>query len=350
MSRRRSLTVAACALALALPQAAAGASTAVPVTAAQARNMGLRTATATRATEAPLVTLPGVAAPPLNGRVVVSAPFAGTVVQVDVLEGQAVKAGQRLATVFSHDALRVSSELVAARAEAGRADAAAKRARILANEGIIAGARAEEAEARAAQARAMASENSRLLSSAGGATGKAGEYALRAPISGRISQLNLQPGGGVEAMAPAVVVDRDDRLWVEARLPAALIGKVKVGAGVDVGGVRGRVVAAGTSIDPRTRSAVLRAELPAGTGLAPGRAVQITVMGPAPAGSVQAPRSSLTRIDGRDAVFVRAADGYRPQFVTVQGLSRTSAVVTGLAAGAVVASAGVSQLKAAAGR
>ncbi|WP_293458454.1 efflux RND transporter periplasmic adaptor subunit [Phenylobacterium sp.] len=335
---------------MALPQIAASAPPAVPLTAAQARNMGLRTATATAATEAALATLPGVTTPPLNGRVIVSAPFAGTVVQVDVLEGQAVKAGQRLAVVYSQDALRVSSALVAAQAEARTAEAAARRARTLANEGIIAGARAEEAEARAAQARAMASENSRLLAGAGGGTGKAGEYALRAPISGHISQLSLQPGGGVEAMAPAIVVDRDDRLWVEARLPAALIGQVKVGAGVEVGGVRGRVVAAGTAIDPRTRSAVLRAELPPGTGLAPGRAVQLTVMGSAPAGSVAVPRSSLTRLDGRDAVFVRASDGYRPQIVTVQGVSRTLAVVTGLAPGAVVASAGVSQLKAAAGR
>ncbi|WP_374571519.1 efflux RND transporter periplasmic adaptor subunit [Phenylobacterium sp.] len=350
MSRRRNWALAASVLALALPFAAAAAPASVQVTAAQARNMGLRTTAAAPAAEAALATLPGVATPPLNGRVIVSAPFAGTVVQVDVLEGQPVKAGQRLATVFSQDALRVSSELISAQAEARAANAAAKRTRTLAEEGIIAGARAEEAEARAAQARAMAAENSRLLASAGGSTGRAGEYALRAPIAGHVSQLNLQPGGGVEAMAPAIVIDRDEKLWVEARLPAALIGKVKVGAGVEVGGVRGKVVAAGTAIDPRTRSAMLRAELPAGTGLAPGRAVSVTVMGQAPAGAVSLPRASLTRIEGRDAVFVRAADGYRPQYVTVHGVSATHAVVSGLSAGTMVASAGVSQLKAAAGR
>lgn len=354
MSSRRYWAVAASALLLSLPQAAASAPALgpppVPVTAAQARNMGLRVATAKPATEAALATLPGVVTPPLNGRVIVSAPFAGTVVQVHVLEGEQVAAGQRLATVFSQDALRISSDLIAAQAQARAADAAARRARTLADEGIIAGARAEEAQARAAEARALAAQNGRLLSSAGGSAGRAGEYTLRAPIAGHVSQLALQPGGGLEAMAPAAVIDRDGRLWVEARLPAALIGKVKVGAGVEAAGVRGRVVAAGTAIDPRTRSAMLRAELPSGTGLPPGRAVSITVMGPAPAGAVAVPRASLTRIDGKDAVFLRTSAGYRAQTVAVHGLSRVDAVITGIAPGAVVASAGVSQLKTAAGR
>jgi cobalt-zinc-cadmium efflux system membrane fusion protein len=351
MSRRNSWAATACGLALALHSPAAlAAPVAIKLTPAQARSMGLKTATAVAATEAPLATLPATVTPPLNGRVVASAPFAGTVVQVDVLEGQSVKAGQRLAVLFSQDALRVASELAQARAEAGAANAAAKRARTLADEGIIAGARAEEAEARAAQGRALAGEKQRLLASAGGPTGRPGEYALRAPIAGRVSQLNLQPGGGLEAMAPAVVIDRDDRLWVEARLPAALIGKVVVGAAVEVEGQRGRVIAAGSAIDPRTRSAILRAELPRGLVLAPGRATTVTVMGKAPAGGVAVPRTSLVRLDGRDVVFVSSPEGYRTQIVSVLGVSSTLAVVTGLKPGTVVASTGVSQLKAAAGR
>lgn len=351
MSRRHYWAAGACGLALTLQALASQAAPAsIKLTPAQERSMGLRTAIVTTATQAPLATLPGTATPPLNGRVVASAPFAGTVVRVDVLEGQTVKAGQRLAVLFSQDALRVGSELAQARAEAGAANAAARRAGILAQEGIIAGARAEEARARAAQGQALVNEKQRLLASAGGSTGRPGEYALRAPIAGRVSQLNLQPGGGLEAMASAVVIDRDDRLWVEARLPAALIGRVLVGAPVEVEGQQGRVIAAGSAIDPRTRSSVLRAELPRGSSLVPGRATTITVMGPAAPGAVVTPRTSLVRLDGADAVFVKTLDGFRTQQVKVHGLSSTQAVVTGLKPGAIVASAGVSQLKAAVGR
>lgn len=351
MPRRHFWSAAVGALALwpaaPAPQAAPAA---VQLTAAQERGMGLRLATTRAATEAPVATLPATVAPPLNGRVVASAPFAGTVVRVDVLEGQSVRAGQTLAVLFSQDALRAASELARAQAEVRVASSAAKRTRTLAEEGVVAGARAEEAEARAAQAQALAAEYRRLLASAGGSTGRPGEYALRAPIAGHVAQMNLQPGGGLEAMAPAVVIDRDDKLWVEARLPAALIGKVKAGDAVEIGGRRGRVVAAGSSIDPRTRSAMLRAELPAGSGLVPGRTTSVTVMGKAPANAVLAPRGAVTRVEGRDAVFVKTVAGYRPQFVTIHGQSDTIAVVTGLAPGVQVAAAGVSQLKSAAGR
>lgn len=311
--------------------------------------MGLRTAVASPVSEAPVATLSATASPAMNGRMVAAAPFAGTVLRVDVLEGQSVRAGQALAVVFSQDALRVGAELAQAEAELRAADSAARRTRTLAAEGIIAGARAEEAGARAAHARAMVNEKRRLLSASGGG-GRAGEYVLRAPIAGRVSQLNLQPGAGVEAMAAAVVIDRSDRTWLEARLPAALAGKVSVGASVEAEGRRGRVVAVGSAIDARTRSVVLRAELPAGTDVIPGRAVWMTVSAKAPPGAVSVPRSAVVAVDGRDTVFARGASGYQPVPVTVVGQSRTTAVVTGLRAGAAVATAGVSQLKAAVGR
>lgn len=151
-------------------------------------------------------------------------------------------------------------------------------------------------------------------------------------------------------MAPAVVIDRDDRLWVEARLPANLIGKVMVGAPVEVEGQQGRVIAAGSAIDPRTRSAILRAELPRGSSLVPGRATSITVMGRAPAGGVTIPRPSLVRLDGRDTVFVKTLDGYRTQRGHRSRPLRHAGRGHRLEAGILVASAGVSQLKAAAGR
>ncbi len=311
--------------------------------------MGLRTAAASPVSETPVATVSAIAAPAMNGRMVAAAPFAGAVLRVDVLEGQSVRAGQPLALLFSQDALRVGAELAQAQAEMRAAESAARRARTLADEGIIAGARAEEAAARASQARAMASEKSRLLSAAGGG-GRSGEYVLRAPIAGRVSQINLQPGAGVEAMAPAVVIDRGGRTWLEARLPAAQAGRVSVGGAVEAEGRRGRVVAVGSAIDARTRSVVLRAELPPEAEVIPGRAVWMTVYAKAPPGAVSVPRAAVVAVNGQDTVFARSAAGYQPVPVRVEGVSRTVAVVTGLRAGAPVAISGVSQLKAAAGR
>lgn len=317
---------------------------------AQEKAMGLTFARAEPTTQAPLASLAASVTPPMNGRKIVAAPFAGMVMEVRVLEGQSVRAGAPLATLFSRDALSVSSELAQARAELNVAAAAARRTRTLAEEGIVAGARAEEAEARAAQARAMVNERQRLMSVAGGGGARPGEYVLRAPIAGKVARLDLQPGGAVEAMAMAAVIDRDDRLWLEARLPPALLGQVVVGAPVRVGQVDGKVIAVGSSIDPRTRSVVLRAEIGAGSGLVPGRTTNMTVMGPAPSGAVAVPKAALTQSGGRDVVFVRGPQGYLAQPVTVVGAAGDRAVVQGLSAGTTVVTSGVIQLKSAVGR
>ena len=308
--------------------------------------MGVVLATAKPASSAPLAAAPATVTPPLNGRRVVSSPFAGTVSRVHVLEGQTVKGGAPLVTLFSRDVLTISSELAQSQAELRVADAAARRAQLLASEGVIAGARAEEAQARAAQARALVNERRRLLSGGGGS----GEYVLRAPVAGRVAVLHAQPGGGLEAMAPAVTLDRADKLWIEARISPAIARKLQVGYGVRVGATSGRVVALGASIDPKTRSLPLRAELDGVADLAPGQAVSVILLAPAPAGAQSIPRSALLQAPDGAKVFVKTGSGYQAHPVAVVGVAGAEAVVTGLPTGARVAAAGAAQLKSALGR
>ena len=313
---------------------------------AQEAAMGVVLATAKPASSAPLAAAPATVTPPLNGRRVVSSPFAGTVSQVHVLEGQTEKGGAPLVTLFSRDVLTISSELAQSQAELRVADAAARRTQILASEGVIAGARAEEAQARAAQARALVNERRRLLSGGGGS----GEYVLRAPVAGRVAVLHAQPGGGLEAMAPAVTLDRADKLWIEARISPTIARKLQVGYSVRVGATSGRVVALGASIDPKTRSLPLRAELDGVADLAPGQAVSVTLLAPAPAGAQSIPRSALLQAPDGAKVFVKTGSGYQAHPVAVVGVAGAEAVVTGLPTGARVAAAGAAQLKSALGR
>ncbi|MDR7232752.1 cobalt-zinc-cadmium efflux system membrane fusion protein [Caulobacter sp. BE264] len=336
----------AAALATCLLSTSALAAGPMALSAAQEKAMGIVLATAKPASGAPLAALPGAITPPLNDRRVVAAPFAGTVTRIHVLEGQSVRAGAPLVTLFSREALTVSSELVQSQAELRVAEAAARRLQQLANEGVIAGARAEEAQARLAQARAMVNERRRLLSGAGGTSG---EYVLRAPIAGRVAAVTAQPGGGLEAMAPAVTLDRADRLWVEARVSPEIARKLKVGYRVQVGDIAGRIVALGASIDPKTRSLPLRAELDTAVGIAPGQTVTVTVLSPAPTGAQAIPRSALAQDSAGARVFVKTAAGYEARSVTVVGAAGAEAVVTGLFPGARVAASGAAQLKSALG-
>lgn len=320
----------------------------IKLTPAQERALGVRTVALVTASVQPLASIPGVFAPPPSGRAAVSAPFGGVVTQVAVVEGQAVRAGQVLASVFSREALVASAELGQTRAEADLAATTAARTRRLVEEGIVAGARATEADLRARAARALQSAKATSVQAAG--AGPSGRYALRAPFSGRIVSVQAAVGQGLEAMATAFIVDRQDRIQVEGVLPAALAGRVQPGARAVVEGVEGRVVAVGAAIDPKTRSLMVRAELPPRPAFIPGRATRLDLFGQASGGSVEAPRSAVTALNGRDVVFVRGPAGFTAVPVTVRGWSGDRAILSGpLATGAEVAIAGVSELKAKSG-
>ena len=151
-------------------------------------------------------------------------------------------------------------------------------------------------------------------------------------------------------MAPAVTLDRADKLWIEARISPAIARKLQVGYSVRVGATSGRVVALGASIDPKTRSLPLRAELDGVADLAPGQAVNVTLLAPAPAGAQSIPRSALLQAPDGAKVFVKTGSGYQAHPVAVVGVAGAEAVVTGLPTGARVAAAGAAQLKSALGR
>ena len=79
-------------------------------------------------------------------------------------------------------------------------------------------------------------------------------------------------------MAPAVVLDTSDELWVEAQLPAFLIGKARPGDIIHLSdGATGKVLSVGHTLDPKTRSAKLVGTIPVSAGLALGQMVTLSI-------------------------------------------------------------------------
>lgn len=263
-----------------------------------------------------------------------------------VVEGDSVRRGQALAVISSRDVLSLASDLARANARLGVASMNAGRLSQLDREGIIAGARADEARAIATEARVDVSEKSRILRLVNG-HGGSGTYTLVAPISGRVTAATIQTGSPVDGSTAPYVIDAADRYEVEAQLPERLIAKVRPGMAIRLGTLRGTVTAVGSTIDPATRSAMLKATLPAGSALVAGRATSIELFGPAPTGAVSVPTSAVTSLNGRDTVFVAAAGGYAARPVTAGGSSGgTTLLLSGVRAGEPVVSTGTSALKA----
>lgn len=316
----------------------------------QIAKLGIRLFAATRADVVPLAVLPAVIVPPPNARVAVAATFPGVVTRTMVVEGQAVRRGQVLAVIASRDVLMMGAELARSRARLGFAQSNAGRLAQLSREGVIAGSRADEAHATLREAQVDVSEKGRILSLAN-ASGNGGTYALIAPIAGRVTTASAQAGSPVDGTTAPYVIDAADRYEVDAQLPERLVGRVKPGMGVRLdGGVSGTVTSVGSTIDPATRSAKLKAGVAAAAGVTSGKTTTVTVFAPAPVGAVAVPANAVTRMNGSDVVYVRTPDGFLAHRVVRGGSGDgTVVIVSGLAIGDRVVIAGTSELKSLAG-
>jgi len=307
----------------------------------QARALGIRTAPLKAAAARSAASAPGVFTPRPQAREIVAPPFAGLVSKVLVLEGQAVRAGQPLAELISREAAAAAADRSAAAADLKLAQSEHARAAKLVQEGIVAGSRLEQAQARLEAARGLAASRS----SAGAGAAASGRYVLRAPFAGRVASVSAAPGQGLQALEAAFVIDRDGPIQVQANLPAALAGQVRVGDPARVEGANAKVVAIGSAIDPKTRAISLRVEMAAQPGFIPGRSTVVEVLSPGQ-GLLDAPRSALARVGGRPAVFVVVGETFKPTPVEVVSVAGDRAVLRGpLKAGASVAVVGVSELQ-----
>lgn len=326
------------------------ASTAAPGTiglgAAQIARLGIEFARAEVASAVPVAEVPATIAPPPNARVAVAAMIPGVVTRTMVVEGQQVRAGQPLAVVVSRDVLTMQAGMEQASARASVSQRNARRLDQLAREGVIAGSRADEAAAARREAEAELGEQRRTLALIN-AGRSGGSYTLTAPIAGTITRAGVQTGMPVDGTSAPYVIDAAGRYELTAQLPERLIGTIRPGMTVMLDGVSGTVTSVGATVEAETRSALLRARIPAAPGLVAGRATTATLLKPADGTAVAVPSAAVVIIDGRPVVFVRTPAGVVRRAVTSAGAAGGRTVLTaGVKAGEQVAIAGTSELKA----
>ena len=315
-----------------------------------AAGLAIESVAAREVDNVPLGSVPGTISLPPEARVAVTAPFAGAVVRVYVIEGQAVARGEALGLMRAAEPVQIGGDLARARSAATLAEARAKRLGQLADEGIIAQARADEAKAEWDQARASVAQFAKLASLGG--VSPDGTMTLRAPIAGRVSHVGVETGGGVDTVTAPFVVEAAGAYQIELQLPERLAQAVRPGMAVEIalggeggGPVGGTIIAVAPSLDPATRSVMARATIGAAPGVIAGRNVTVTILGSGR--GIAVPDRAVTRIGDKDHVFVRKGKAWEPRAVTVASRGGGLAVISaGLAAGEVVAASSVAELKA----
>lgn len=320
--------------------------------------LNIETARAEVARGVPLGSVPGRITLPPEARHAVTSPFPGAAIRVYVIEGQPVRRGAALALVRATQPVAISGDIARARAEVDVAQAQAARVGQLAEEGIVAQARADEAGARLNQARATLAEAQRLAALSG--TGPDGNMTLRAPIGGRVAHVGIDTGEMVGDGPAPFIIEAAGPLRVELQLPERLARQVRPGMAVEVqlpgdgdgdAAVGGQILSVAPSIEAETRSVMATASISSTPGLVSGQNVMVVISGTGEGDGdgVSVPAAAITRIGGEDHVFVQQGEDFVPRAVDVVANAGGRAVVaSGIAAGEVVATSSIAELKAAA--
>lgn len=313
----------------------------------QIKQLAIEVADVRVATRSIVTTLPATIIPPINTRIAITAPFSGTVLMAQALPGQSVREGDILVALASRDLSETVVRLKQAEADLQAAEVLARRQRELFQKNLVSSNKVAEADAQVEKIRALVRESQRLLTIGAIKVNADGSYALTAPKNGRIVEVKATPGAALQAMDAAVVIDTSRELWLQAQLPAQMVGTIAVGDRIELpNGDAGKIISVGISLDPLTRSTTLIAEIPASPRHIVGEATSITVVKSPAREQFEISADAISWIGGTAHVFVQTAGGFTPAPVTVTGRTAADATIEGdLRPGQRLAVSGLAQLE-----
>jgi len=346
----------------------------ITLTGPQIQHGGIKWRPVVMTTAALTAVVPGQVVPNEDRTARLGAPASGRVIAVHVRPGDKVVDGQVLVTLQSpeagtaqSDVAKAVAEVTSAKAQATYARSALERARRLRElkaipaqdyeravaDDELAQAALTQAESELARARTRA----RQL----GASGVSGEILIRSPLAGVLLARTAVPGSVVESGAPLVVVTAPTSLWLSINAPEALAGLFRVGGTLrfTVPAYPGeaflaRIDAVGAGLDPDTRTLPVRGVVVNATArLRPEMLASVVVEGGRRLPAAMLPDSAVQLLQGKTVVFLAVPDrngGARFTWREVDVGSRAQGEVSitrGLAAGAMVVTAGAFAVKAA---
>jgi membrane fusion protein (multidrug efflux system) len=181
------------------------------------------------------------------------------------------------------------------------------------------------------------------------------KHSIIAPFDGVVGLRSVSVGAYIATGAPLVNLEKIDTLKVDFKIPEIHLGNIAVGQEVTVEvdampgrGFTGTIYAIDPMVDVNGRSLSVRARLPnAGLALRPGLFVRVNVKGQQPRTAVFVPEAAIVP-RGQDRV-VWLVEGGKARETKVKLGERQSGeveIAEGLAAGAVVVTAGHGRLRA----
>lgn len=332
----------------------------IPISATQRAALRISTVQISAHAGAMSVGMPAtVSIPPAQERVV-TAPLAGLITEVRVAAGEAVRAGQPLASLRVPELVTAQRDLAQAAVQLRAAMQSAERDEQLYREGIIPASRLQATRANLALARSLLAERRSWLRLMGlpAAAIKAAERGERltdrlelvSPITGVVLEQSAVAGARVEPTNALFHIARLDPLWLEIQAPVEVAVLVKEGQAVSIPGTEavGEVVAVGRAVSA-AQTVPVRARVANPDGrLRLNQNVSVRIDNLAGLRQWRVPARALVRALGQHWVFVERPGGFEPEAVRVLSQTAQSAAVDGPFSGQErVVVEGVAALKAA---
>ena len=196
----------------------------------------------------------------------------GRVERVLAIAGDRVAAGAVLAILSSPEIAELHGKELEAQARVALATSNLRRFRRLSDLGAAAGKDLAAAESEAATAQAEVAHIRASLAALGSDERVKGHsissVALRAPISGTITERLVNAGAGVQAGTPLFSIADLSNVWVIANVPESQINNMRIGTAAEVRSAalgqsiaRGRVTYIDPMLNEQTRTARVRLEV-----------------------------------------------------------------------------------------
>lgn len=256
----------------------------------------------------------------------IGATVTGRVTEIDVLLGQSVKKGEILAKLNSSELSSQQLAYLKARAQLELNRRNAERARALFEADVIGAAELQrrESEYQISKAETRAASDQLQLLGVGPTAidrlAKQGEVNSVTPVvatlNGVVVERKLAQGQVVQPADSLFVVADLSRLWAVAQVPEQQVSQVKTGQSVSIevpalGNEKlvGKLIFVGQTIDPETRTVLVRTELDNSDGRLKPAMLASMLIEAKPVERLVVPASAVVRESDEDHVFVAEGEG-----------------------------------------
>lgn len=256
----------------------------------------------------------------------IGATVTGRVTDIDALLGQSVKKGEVLAKLNSSELSSQQLAYLKARAELELNRRNAERAKALFEADVIGAAELQrrESEYQISKAETRAASDQLQLLGVGPAAidrlGKQGEVNSVTPVvatlNGVVVERKLAQGQVVQPADSLFVVADLSRLWAVAQVPEQQVSQVKTGQSVSIEvpalgheKLVGKLIFVGQTIDPETRTVLVRTELDNRDGRLKPAMLASMLIEAKPVNRLVIPAGAVVRENDEDNVFIAEGDG-----------------------------------------